>query len=347
MRKYNVAVIGVGAVGGEILNCLHQRNFPLNTLRVFARSQRGIEVKGRKYNVEAIEDANFDGIDIALFAGTEGEKGASRLFAHKFIEKGAVVIDNGADFRLEKDVPLVVPEVNKEKIFTHKGLIANPNCTTIGEVVALGGIYKSVGIKSIILVSFQATSGAGRKACYQLWEETKEIVEKNKEVDFAFINKKLNRDFDIFGSQIAFNVIPKIGGVADEEYTSEEWKVVKETQKIFDDYSIKISATCVRVPVFTSHCEAIYFETCKDVKLEEIKEIIKNSPGVKFLENPVLPFPLDVEGSDFVYVGRVRKDPFRKNCFWVWSVSDNLRKGASLNAVQIAEELIKKEENLS
>jgi len=339
MKKFNIAVIGVGAVGVEILRILRERNFPVNNLRVFARSSRTIEVDGEKYQVEAINKENFSHIDIALFAGTEGEKGASRLYAHKFINEGAIVIDNGSDFRLEKDVPLVVPEVNREKIFTHKGLIANPNCTTIQMIVSLAGIYKEVGLKRIILTSFQATSGAGKKAALSLWEESKRIVEKNKDKEFDEIDKKLKEEFPVFGYQIAFNVIPQIGSFKEENYTTEEWKVIKETHKILEDSSIKISATCVRVPTFTSHCEAIYFETSKDVDLEGIKEILYKSEGMKFLEDGYF-LPLDVEGTDLVYVSRLRKDIFNKNCFWLWSVADNLRKGAALNAIQIAEELI-------
>ncbi len=341
MKKYNVAVIGVGAVGIEILRVLRQRNFPIEELKVFARSSRVITVDGINYSVEAITEADFKGIDIALFAGTEGEKGASRLYAHKFIEEGAVVIDNGADFRLEEGVPLVVPEVNREEIFKHKGLIANPNCTTIQMVVALGGIYKKLGLKRILLVSFQATSGAGKKAAVTLWEESKKIVEKNKDKEFDKIDKKLKEYFPIFGSQIAFNVIPQIGSFKEENYTTEEWKVVNETHKILGNRSIFITATCARVPTFTSHCEAIYFETEKNTDLDEVREILRASEGVAFLEETSFSLPLDVEGTDLVYVGRLRKDPFLKNSFWIWVVADNLRKGAALNAVQIAEELIK------
>lgn len=341
MKKYNVAVIGVGAVGVEILRCLAQRNFPIQNLRVFARSGRTIEVDKKIYKVEPISEGEFGNTDIALFAGTEGEKGASKMYAHKFIEKGAVVIDNGSDFRLEKDVPLVVPEANRDKIFNHKGLIANPNCTTIQAVVALAGIYRKVGLRKIVLVSFQATSGAGRKAASTLWEETKEVVEENKGKEFPSIEKKLSRDFALFANQIAFNVIPKIGSFGEGGYTAEEWKVVRETHKIFEDSSIKITATCVRVPTFTSHCEAIYFQPATPATLEEIKDILKESEGVKFLEHPSYPLPLDIEGTDFVYVARLRKDIFDENSFWIWTVADNLRKGAALNAVQIAEELIK------
>ncbi len=342
MKKYNIAVVGVGAVGVELLRCLRQRRFPVDTLRVFARTKRDIKVEGVTYNVEAISDADFTGIEIALFAGTEGARGASKIYAREFINKGAIVIDNGADFRLDEDVPLVVPEANREKIFSNKGLIANPNCTTIQMIVALAGIYKKVSLKRIILTSFQATSGAGKKAASTLWEEAKELVEKNKGRDFDAIEKKVLKESDIFSNQIAFNVIPQIGGFNEDDYTSEEWKVVHETHKIFNDPSIKITATCARVPVFTSHCESVYFETAKDADLGRLKEILKESEGVEFFEDFSYPLPLEVEGTDLTYVARLRKDPFNRNSFWLWCVADNLRKGAALNAVQIAEELIRR-----
>ncbi len=341
MKKYNVAVIGVGVVGVEILKTLKERKFPVGEVRVFARSARQIAVGKDKYDVQAIEDENFDGIDIALFAGTEGEKGASVLYAHKFIEKGAVVIDNGADFRLNDDVPLIVPEVNAEAIFSHKGLIANPNCTTIQALVALGGIYKSFGLEKFILTSFQATSGAGKSASIGLWEEVKEIVQKNKDKDFDDIDKRISDEPKGFSHQIAFNAIPQIGGFDKDGYTSEELKVVNETHKIFGDNSIKISATCVRIPVITSHSETIYFRPGKKVSFVQIEEALKNSKGVQYCPN-LLPLPLDVEGKDEVFVGRLRKDPYEDNSFWLWCVSDNLRKGAALNAVQIAECLLEK-----
>jgi len=336
MKKVNVAVVGVGAVGVEILKILKEREFPVNTLRVFARSGRQIEVGGSVYSVEAISDEKFDDIDIALFAGTEGEKGASVLYAHKFIKKGAVVIDNGNDFRLKEEVPLIVPEVNKDKISAHKGLIANPNCTTIQAVTALGGIYKNFGLSQFILTSFQATSGAGRGAAVSLWEETKSLVEKNKDAEFNDLDKKIEGSPACFSHQIAFNVIPQIGGFGEANYTSEEWKVVKESQKIFADDSLKISATCVRVPVFTSHSESIYFTTKKKAALKDLEEVLSKSEGVKYLSDSLC-FPIDVEGTDAVFVTRLRRDPYNENSFWLWSVSDNLRKGAALNAVQIAE----------
>ena len=337
--KKNVAVIGVGAVGLEILRILKQRNFPINNLRVFARRARKIKVDGLAFNVEAIESSDFSGIDIALFAGTEGEKGASVLYADKFIEKGAVVVDNGNDFRLKDDVPLVVPEVNKDKVSTHKGIIANPNCTTIQAVTALGGIFKKFGLSQFILTSFQATSGAGKASAISLWNETKELVENNKDKDFDNLDKKIKKKPESFSRQIAFNVIPEIGGFQIGGYTSEEMKVVHESHKIFGDDSIKISATCVRVPVFTSHSEAIYFTTRKKATVRELEEVLKNSPGIEYQPKDLC-LPVDAEGRDEVFVSRLRADTTCENSFWLWCVADNLRKGAALNAIQIAEELI-------
>ncbi len=337
--KKNIAVIGVGVVGIEILKILKQRNFPVGELRVFARSARKIEVDGQTYQVEAVSDENFDNIDIALFAGTEGEEGASILYAHKFIEKGAVVIDNGADFRLKDNVPLVIPEVNKEALRSHKGLIANPNCTTIQALVALGPIHKTFGLKQFILNSFQATSGAGKKASQNLWNETVALVENNKGRDFDQINKKIKNRSEEFSNQIAFNAIAQIGGFDDKGYTSEEMKVVHESHKILNDPGIKISATCVRIPVFTSHSESIYFTTKKDTTALELKNLISNSAGVICRENELY-FPVETEGTDAVFVSRLREDPYNKNSFWLWCVADNLRKGAALNAIQIAECLL-------
>jgi len=338
-KKKNLAVIGVGAVGVEILRILKQRSFPVGNLRVFARSSRDINVDQDTYHVEAIEGAEFSGIDIALFAGTEGEKGASSLYAQKFIEKGAVVIDNGADFRLKSDVPLVVPEANKNAVVKHNGLIANPNCTTIQAIVALCDIHKKFGLDEFILVSFQATSGAGKKACISLWDETKNIVEQNKDRNFDNIDKKISIENPAFGDQIAFNAIPKIGGFDHNGYTSEEMKVVNETKKILSDQNIKISATCVRIPVFTSHSEAIYFKTKNKTSVDQVREVLKSAAGLVYSEDSFA-LPVDVEGKDEVFVSRLRKDPSQENSFWLWCVSDNLRKGAALNAVQIAECLL-------
>jgi aspartate-semialdehyde dehydrogenase len=337
----NVAVVGVGAVGVEILKILKERKFPVDKIRVFARTKREIKIGRDSYQVEAISDQNFDNIDIAFFAGTEGAKGASVQYAHKFIEKGAVVIDNGKDFRLKPDVPLVVPEINKSDIFKNKGLIANPNCTTIQMVVALGGIFKRFGLERIVMTSLQATSGGGRSSAQSLWEETKYIVEKNKDKKyFNQLDKDRNGIESSFADQIAFNALPQIGSFNQDGFTSEEQKVVDESRKIYGDDKIKISSTCVRVPVFTSHSESIYFKTVQPASLEEIRKVLVDSEGVNFSENnSKYPLALEAEGSDLVHLGRLRADSSGKNCFWLWAVADNLRKGAALNAVQIAENL--------
>jgi len=341
MQKYNVAVVGVGAVGVEMLRCLKQRNFPVGKLSVFARSARDIVIDNQTYHVESISPDGFEGVNIALFAGTEGEKGAALTYAPEAVKRGVVVIDNGADFRLKDDVPLIVPEANKERIKAHQGIIANPNCTTIQMIVALARIQKRFGLSQIILTSFQATSGAGRRAAQTLWDEARQIVRLNQDKDFNLIDKKLDKSFDVFPGQIAFNVISKIGVFKEDGYTSEELKTVYETHKIYGDSSIKITSTCVRVPVFTSHSEAIYFSIKKDASLSQIRTALRESEGVLFYEDPnEFSLPVDAEGKDEVFVGRLRQDTFNKNCFWIWCVADNLRKGAALNAVQIAEHLI-------
>jgi aspartate-semialdehyde dehydrogenase len=334
MKKYNVAVIGVGAVGIEMLRVLKQRDFPINQLRVFARSARDIEVDGHEYSVEVISAENFNGIDIALFAGTEGEKGAAVTFAQEAIKRGAVVIDNGADFRMDPEVPLVVPEVNAADLKKHRGIIANPNCSTIQMVVALSPIHKKFGIKRIVVTTLQAASGAGRAAVEQLKQENMRIA------CGEYTNLEVNLENKAMPQQLAYNVFPHIGGFADDDYTSEEWKLVKETRKIMHDKQIKISATTVRVPVRTGHSEAVYVETRTPSTPEEIKSILAKSPGIIVIDkvaDDLYPMPKDCEGRDEVFVGRIRHDPFLKNGLWLWVVADNLRKGAATNAVQIAE----------
>jgi len=334
MKKYNVAVIGVGVVGIEMLRVLKQRKFPLGKLRVFARSARDIEVDGEKYSVEPISPEGFDGIDIALFAGTEGEKGAAATFAKEAVKRGAVVIDNGADFRMDPKVPLVVPEVNASDVKKHKGIIANPNCSTIQMVVALWPIYKKVGIKRIIVTTLQASSGAGKAAVEQLKEETTIISSRE------FMSLHVDVENKSMPQQLAFNVFPHIGGFAECDYTSEEWKLVRETHKIMHDNKIKISATTVRVPVRTGHSESVYIETRKPITPDKVRAILAKSPGIILIDDvkkSLYPMPKDVEGRDETFVGRIRKDCFFKNGLWLWVVADNLRKGAATNAVQIAE----------
>ncbi|MFH0940691.1 MAG: aspartate-semialdehyde dehydrogenase [Candidatus Omnitrophota bacterium] len=333
--KYNVAVVGVGAVGIEMLRVLKQRNFPIGDLKVLARSSRDINVDGANYHVDAITPEAFEGIDIALFAGTEGEKGAAVTFAAEAVKRGAVVIDNGADFRMEPDVPLVVPEVNPKDVKKAKrGIIANPNCSTIQMVVALAPVHKLYKIKRVIVSTYQAASGAGSKAVDELFSQTK-----------AAIDKEVAIKSEALPQRIAFNVFPHIGSFAEDDYTSEEWKMAKETQKIMRDKKIKVTATTVRVPVKTGHSEAVYIETRKPLDIDEVKRVLAQSPGIKVVDdvkNSVYPLPIDAEGKDDVFVGRIRKDPDNEKGMWLWVVADNLRKGAATNAVQIAELLVKR-----
>lgn len=333
--KYNVAVVGVGVVGIEMIRVLRQRNFPVGTLKLLARSSRDISVDGQTYHVEVITPEAFDGVDIALFAGTEGEKGAAVQYAPEAVKRGAVVIDNGADFRMEPDVPLVVPEVNPKDVKKAKerGIIANPNCSTIQMVVALNPIHKMSKIKRVIVSTYQAASGAGGKAVDELFSQTKSALE-GKEIKA-----------EAFPQRIAFNVFPHIGSFSECDYTSEEWKMVKETHKIMHDAKIKVTATAVRVPVKTGHGEAVYIETRKPLDIDEVKRVLAQSPGIKVVDdvkNSVYPLPIDAEGKDDVFVGRIRKDPYHEKGLWLWVVADNLRKGAATNAVQIAELLVKR-----
>ncbi len=346
MKKWNVAVVGVGAVGIQMLRCLKRRKFPLGELRVFARSARDIEVDGQIYSVKAISPEGFEGIDIALFAGTEGEKGAAVTFASEAIRRGAVVIDNGADFRMKKNVPLVIPEVNAGDIKKHKGIIANPNCSTIQMVVAAYPIYKKFGIKRMVVSSYQAASGAGRQAVAQLFSELRTIMKKpaSGQTEFGTDIKASScvRDSALkaLPRQLAFNVFPHIGSFQEAGYTTEEWKTIRETRKILHNNRIKISATCVRVAVRTGHSQAIYMETNKRADALKVKQILSRAKGVKVVDEPqrsIYPVPLDCEGRDEVFVGRIRNDPFINNGLWLWVVSDNLLKGAALNAIQIAE----------
>jgi len=337
MKKYNLAVIGAGVVGIEMLRVLKQRNFPVNNLKVLARSARDINVDGQVYSVEPITPEGFDGIDLALFAGTEGEKGAAVTFAQEAVKRGAVVIDNGADFRMDPSVPLVVPEVNANDIKKHKGIISNPNCSTIQMVVALNPIHKKAGIKRIVVTTLQASSGAGKGAVEQLKEETKLIAQGD------CVNVQVNASNKSMPQQLAYNCFPHIGSFVEGDYTNEEWKLVYETHKIMHAPKIKISATTVRVPVRTGHCESVYIETVKPLTAQQAKKILAKAAGVILVDDPknnLYPMPKDVEGRDETFVGRIRQDAFNKNGLWLWVVADNLRKGAATNAVQIAECII-------
>jgi len=338
MKKYNVCVVGAGVVGVEMLRCLKDRKFPVNDLCVLARSDRSMQVDGETYAVKAIAPERFAGVDFALFAGTEGEKGAAVTYAAEAVKRGAVVIDNGADFRMDKDVPLVVPEVNPQDAGRHKGIIANPNCSTIQMVVALSPIHKAFGVKRVVVTTLQAASGAGKGAVEQLKEEVADAVRNGFDI------RDLGQTAKSMPQQLGFNVFPQIGGFTEDDYTSEEWKLVRETHKIMHDEKINVSATTVRVPVITGHSESLYLETSSGADVAQIKRVLSEAPGIVMIDDPLkgtYPMPKDAAGRDEVFVGRVRRDPFVKNGFWLWVVADNLRKGAAANAVQIAEILTK------
>ncbi len=329
--KYNVAVVGVGAVGIEMLRVLRQRNFPVKNLKVLARSSRDITVDGEVYHVEQVAPEAFEGIDIALFAGTEGEKGAAVTYAAEAVKRGALVIDNGADFRMEADVPLVVPEVNPKdakKAVKGRGIIANPNCSTIQLVVALAPVQRLFKIRRVIVATYQAASGAGASAVAELRDQTRVVLDGGKAEPKALAQR------------IAFNLFPHIGGFAEGDFTSEEWKMVKETQKIMHNDRIAVSATTVRVPVRTGHSEAVYVETKRPVDVKVLREAFSQMAGVVVVDevkDARYPMPADIEGRDEVFIGRIRKDPLNDKGVWLWVVADNLRKGAATNAVQIAE----------
>lgn len=332
MKKLNVAIVGAtGAVGQEILKVMSEKKFPYKNLKLLA-SQRSagteIEYQGKKYLVEETTEYSFDGIDLALFAGGP----ASRAYGRFAQQKGVVVIDNSSTFRLEPDVPLVVPEVNAEALKNHQGLIANPNCSTIIMVAALYPLYKYSKIKRIIVSTYQAVSGAGKEGIEELELQVKQNLEGNK------VEPK------VFPYQIAYNLIPHIDVWVEENYTKEEMKMVYETQKILNDYELAVTATTVRVPVYRSHSESIYIETEEPISLEKARELLCNSKGIILQDNPsqnLYPMPLYTSDTDEVYVGRIRKDLYTPNGLNLWVVADQIRKGAATNAVQIAEELLK------
>ena len=334
MKKYDVAVVGIGMVGKKMVEVLLERNFPIESLRIFATREREEKIDGKSFKVEKTESSSFDGVNIAFFAGTEGEKGVSKVFGWEAVEKGAVVIDNGADFRMDPRVPLVIPEVNPEHLKNHKGFIANPNCSTIQMVMAVFPLHQEYKAKKIIVSTYQAVSGTGRKAVEELENQVSSYVK----------NEKIKNE--VYPHRIAFNVIPEIGSLSEEfpGYFTEEVKMIKETRKIFDEPELEISATCVRVPVFNGHAESITIQFEREPVINEVKDILNEFPGVKVIDEPeknLYPTPLFASGKDEVFVGRIRKNPAFENSIDMWVVSDNIRKGAALNAIQIAEELIK------
>jgi aspartate-semialdehyde dehydrogenase len=331
-EKYIVAVVGAtGAVGNEMITTLEERDFPVKSLRLFAseRSEGKIlKFRNREVPVETLEENSFEGIDIALFsAGAE----RSKIWAPVAVRSGCVVIDNSSQWRMDPEVPLVVPEVNPDDLKWHKGIIANPNCSTIQMVVVLKPIHDVAKIKRVVVTTFQSVSGTGQKAVDELLQQTTDLL------NFREVT------CNVYPYQIAFNVLPHIDKFLENDYTKEEMKMVNETRKILGDDSIRITATTVRVPVFRGHSESVNIETEKKLTANEVRAILSNAPGIVVFDAPhknIYPLPVDVAGKDEAYVGRIREDESIEKGINLWIVADNLRKGAALNAVQIAEKLI-------
>ncbi len=335
-REFHVAVTGAtGAVGNQMIRCLEERNFPVKSVKFLASHRsigRQLRFKGDLVEVEELKANSFEGIEIALFSAGGG---TSKTFAPLAAAAGSVVIDNSSTWRMDPEVPLVVPEVNPHAIaqYTSKGIIANPNCSTIQMVVALKPIYDQYGIKRIVVSTYQAVSGTGKKAVDELFDQTRAML------NFLDIEKK------IYPHRIAFNCLPHIDVFQPNGYTKEEIKMVNETRKILEDETIGVTATTVRVPVFYSHSESINVETRKAISAEEVRLLLTEAPGIRVVDCPeenVYPLPTDASGTDLTLVGRIRDDESIANGINLWVVADNIRKGAATNAVQIAEVLAKK-----
>ncbi len=329
---YIVAVAGAtGVVGRELIKILEERKFPVERLILLA-SERSVgkqsSFRGEEIEVELLADDSFEGVDIAFFsAGAE----RSRQFAPKAVEAGAVVIDNSSEFRMRPDVPLVVPEVNPEAINTHNGMIANPNCSTIQMVVVLKPIHDAAKVERVVVASYQSVSGTGQKAVEELEQQVRTLLKFEKPTSH------------VYPHQIAFNVLPHIDSFHESGYTEEEMKIINETKKIMGDDSIRVTVTAARVPVFYGHSESVNLETAYKLTAEQCREILSRAPGVMVVDDPPsnsYPLAIDAAGKDLVFVGRIREDPSIANGLDLWIVADNLRKGAALNAVQIAEHLI-------
>ncbi len=335
-RKFNVAVVGAtGAVGETMLSILEQRKFPVGRVHAVASSRsagKRVEFNGRELTVEALEDFDFSGIHIGLFSPGAS---VSAVYAPKAAAAGCVVIDNTSQFRQEKDVPLVVPEVNPHAVaqYKNRGIIANPNCSTIQMVVALKPIYDAVGIERINVATYQSVSGTGKEAIEELAAQTAALL-NGKPIDCS-----------VYPRQIAFNCLPHIDVFMDNGYTKEEMKMMWETRKIMEDESLQVNPTTVRVPVFYGHSEAVHIETREKITADEARAVLQKAPGVVVMDerkNGGYPTAVtEAAGQDPVYVGRIREDLSHPRGLDLWVVSDNVRKGAALNSIQIAEILVK------
>ena len=341
MKKYRVAILGAtGAVGQEFLNLIEERKFPFAELRLLASSRsagKKIAFMGKEYTVQETTADSFEGIDIALFAGGA----ASKEFAPHAVKAGAVVIDNSSAFRMDPAVPLVVPEVNPEAIKKHKGIIANPNCSTIIMVMGLKPLYDLAKIRRIVVSTYQAVSGAGKEGMAELEQQVAALSTGKEPTANILPVGKLPKHY-----QIAFNLIPQIDVFMDNLYTKEEMKMIDETKKIMEDESLRITATTVRVPVYRSHAESVNVEFESEVSLDAARKALAAFPGVVLRDNPSeqeYPMPLFTSGKTDVEVGRLRRDESADNALNFWICGDQIRKGAALNALQIAEYMIENE----
>jgi len=333
MKKYNVCVVGIGAVGTEMIRLLKKRNFPLQSLTILARSERTEVIDGVGYPVKVAAPEAFAGMDFAFFAGTEGAKGASQTLGWEAVKRGCIVVDNGDDFRMDPRVPLVIPEINPEAMKDHQGFIANPNCSTIIALMPLVAIHKAATIKRLIASTYQAVSGTGGAAVKELEAQTKAWA------------AGLPLPREVYPHQILFNVIPCVGSFKDESgETTEEIKMRNETHKILDP-AIRVATTCVRVPVFNGHSIALHVELEKPMSPAQAREVLATTPGVRLADEPkkaVYPMPLQASGQYDVLVGRIRKDMSVENGLVLWCAGDNIWKGAAQNAIQIAEVMIER-----
>jgi len=334
MKSYSVVVVGVGAVGTEMVRLLRARNFPAKSMKILARRARTETIDGVDYEVVPAVAEAFDGVDFAFFAGTEGDKGASQTLGWEAVRRGAVVIDNGDDFRMDPRVPLVIPEINGDALAGHQGFIANPNCSTIIALMPLAALHRAAKLRRLVASTYQAVSGTGSAAVKELEAQARAWVAGTPPVR------------EVYPHTIAFNLIPSVGSFKDDSGEStEEIKMRRETHKILGDGSIRVCTTCVRVPVFNGHSISINAEFERPLSPEQARDLLAKEPGVVVADEPkkaVYPMPVDASGRYDVIVGRIRRDPTVENGLALWCAGDNIWKGAAQNAIQIAEEMVRR-----
>ncbi len=340
MKKYNVAIVGAtGMVGQALIQVLQERNFPVGSLKLLASARSvdlEVEVLGRSYRVEEAKAEAFEGIDVAFFSAGEA---ISHQLAPEAVSRKAVVVDNSNAFRMDEGIPLVVPEVNPQALDGHQGIIANPNCSTIQLVVALQPLQQAAGIRRVVVASYQSVSGAGKEAVDELAAQSKAILEGRSD----FSRERIPHAGARVQHQIAFNMVPQIDVFTVDDYSKEEMKIIRESRKIMGLPALKITATTVRVPVFNGHSEAVNVELEKELTAAQARELLGRSPGIVVIDDPAelaYPMPVDTAGRDEVFVGRIRPDNSVEHGLNMWVVSDNIRKGAATNSIQIAEALI-------